>query len=346
MLTGIFSLLVLYTLYIAAPLFVPMALAFLLNLLFAPLVRRLARVHVPPSVGAAFVLLALLGVVGGGAYLLSAPAAVWLDQAPQVLQEVEGRLSDLRQPIESMRRASERVEEMTTADDDGVQTVEVRRPSILEFVLGGTPEVLASAALVFFLLYFLLAAGDDFLLKLVKMGANLEQKKRVVGVMRDIQSDISHYLLTITVVNCCLGLIVALALFALGVPNPLLWGTMVALLNFAPYIGAAVSIVVLTLVGLLTFDSLGHALLVPLTFFVITTIEGQLVTPIVVGYRLELSAIVVFLAVVICGWMWGIIGALFAVPLIASLRIVCSYVQPLRPVAELLGTNGRDENQT
>ncbi|MBA3564939.1 MAG: AI-2E family transporter [Gammaproteobacteria bacterium] len=345
MLTGIFFMLLLYTLRIAAPLVVPIALAVLLSLLLAPLVRRLARLHILESIGAALVMLALLSMVSTAFYLLADPAQAWLARAPETLNLLEIRLSGLRESIEDVQQATERVEELTDMENDDVaeRSVEVERVGILKTVLSGTTQFLASAALVFFLLYFLLAAGDGLLLKLVKLGSSLEQKKRVVGVMREIQTDISRYLVTVTIVNICLGLVTAFALFALGVPNPLLWGTMVALFNFAPYIGAAVSLMVLILVGLTSFESLGQSLLVPFTFFVLTTLEGQLITPIVLGHRLALSAVVVFLAVIICGWMWGIIGALLAVPLLASIRIVCSYFEPLQPVVELLGVDGREE---
>ncbi|HUO82185.1 MAG TPA: AI-2E family transporter [Gammaproteobacteria bacterium] len=346
MLTGIFLMLLLYTLRIAAPLFVPIALAVLLSLLLSPLVRRLARWRVPDSVGAALVMMGLVAMVGGAFYLLATPAQEWLAKAPETMTLIEHRLSGLKEPMESMQAASERVQDLATIDNGRTvqsQTLTVRPPGLLDNLLSGTTRLAAATGLVFFLLFFLLASGDGLLLKLVKLGRSLDQKKRVVGVMRDIQSDISRYLVTVTAVNIGLGLVTALALHALGVPNPVLWGALVSVLNFAPYIGAAVSLVVLTFVGLMTFESMGLALLVPLTFFVLTTLEGQVITPIILGRRLALSAVVVFLSVIVCGWMWGIIGALLAVPLVASLRIVCGYVEPLQPIAELLGAEDRED---
>jgi predicted PurR-regulated permease PerM len=345
-LTGIFLLLLLYTLRIAAPLFVPISLAVLLSLLLSPLVRRMARWRVPESVGAAIVMLGLITMVGAAVYLLATPAQEWLAKAPETMTLIERRLSGLKEPMESMQAASERMQDLASIDNGQTvrpQTLSVRRPGLLDNVLSGTTRVAAATGLVFFLLFFLLASGDGLLLKLVKLGTSLDQKKRVVGVMRDIQADISRYLVTVTAVNLSLGLITALALYVLDVPNPLLWGAMVGVFNFAPYIGAAVSLVVLTLVGLTAFESLPHALLVPFTFFVLTTLEAYVITPIILGRRLALSTVVVFLAVIICGWMWGIIGALLAVPLVASLRIVCDYIEPLQPIAELLGTENRED---
>lgn len=340
MLTGIFLLLLLYTLRIASPLVVPIALAILLSLLLAPLVRRLGRWRIPQALGAGLVMLALLTFVGSSFYLLSSPAQTWLARAPETLNLLERRLSGLREPIETVQETTERVEQLTNMQgkEQPNWIVEVQRAGLLETLLSGTSRVLASTGLVFFLLYFLLASGDGLLLKFVRLGSNLEQKKRVVGMVREIQSEVSHYLLTVTIVNICLGLVTTFALYLLGVPNPLLWGVMVALFNFAPYIGAAVSIIVLTFVGITTFDTTGEGLLVPLTFFILTTFEGQLISPIVLGRRLSLSVLVVFLAVIMCGWMWGIIGALLAVPLLATIRIVCSHVEPLMPIADLLGS--------
>ncbi len=337
-LTGIFVLLLLYTLRAAATILIPITLAYIMSLLLAPLVARMRRARIPEPIGAGMVIVAFLAVLVGAVYGLSNPAQTWLQRAPLVAGEIEAKLRPLSEPIKEAKKAAEKVEQLAEMEEPRQEVkVEIQEPGLVSEALVGTPKVLAGLGIVIVLLYFLLAAGDGFLNRIVAVIPKLKDKKRAVGIMRDIQRDTSHYLLTRTVINMGLGTAVAVVLFALGVPNPVLWGVMAGVLNFAPYIGPAASIVVLTPVAILSIEGLGHALMVPFAVFVLNVIEGQLLTPHIMGRRLSLSPVAVFISIVVWGWMWGVAGALMAIPLLAAFNVVCQRIDSLNFIAEFVG---------
>ena len=177
-----------------------------------------------------------------------------------------------------------------------------------------------------------------FLSKLIKVIPRLEDKKRAISIARKIESSISRYLLTVTLINAGLGTAVGLAMYFLGMPNPVLWGAMAAIVNFVPYLGATVGIVAMTLAALLSFDSLGWALVFPATYLALAILEGNFITPVVLGHSLTLNPIVIVIALMFWGWMWGIAGAILAVPILAAFKIFCDHIEPLEPVGEFLST--------
>ncbi|MDQ2693827.1 MAG: AI-2E family transporter [Pseudomonadota bacterium] len=337
LLGGIFTMLLLYTLYFARSVVLPILLALLLSLLLTPLVRALAALWIPRPLGAAVVLLTLMGFIGGGFYLLADPAREWLSKAPRDLREVEIKLRALKTPIAEVQKATEQVEKITALGDQPAKVVvAVEQPTLAEAVLSWTPAVLAQIGVTVILLYFLLATGDSQLRKIVRLMPDFHEKRRTVELATRVQHDIASYLFTITVINAGLGAAVAGALYLLAMPNPLLWGAMAALLNFAPYLGAAIGFVVLSFAALLTFDDLSHAALVPAVYLGLTSLEGQLITPAILGRRLSLNPVVIFLFITVWGWLWGIVGVLIAVPLLASIKILCEQVESLHPLADFL----------
>lgn len=327
------------TLYVARAILMPIVLALLVSFLLAPAVQGLTHLRLPEPLGAAVVLLAILGVAGLGTYVLWEPATEWIQQLPQSVRQIEARMRPVKQSVEELSETTEKVEEMTQAGSGTAPTtvkVNVQRPGLTGMVINQTLSLLATAGAVTILLYFLLASGDLFLLKLVRVLPRLEDKKIAVAIVREVRHDISHYLLTITLINAGLGLTVGIAMWWLGMPNPVLWGVMAASFNFIPYLGAITSAVILTLVALLTFDDFGRALLVPGVFLSLTTLEGFLITPTIVGQRLTLNPVAIFIWLTFWGWLWGVPGMLLAVPLLATLKIVCDHIQPFNPVGEFL----------
>jgi predicted PurR-regulated permease PerM len=186
------------------------------------------------------------------------------------------------------------------------------------------------------LLFFLLASGDLFMRKLVRILPTLTDKKKAVALARTIQSAMAQYLFTITCINFALGAATAALMYWLGMPNPLLWGVMVALFNYVPYIGAAVSGIVLTIVAFITFPDLNDVLLVPLLYFALETIEGQFVTPILTGRSLTLNPVMIFVSMLLWAWLWGVVGALMAVPILMTLKITCDHIESLHGLGEFI----------
>ena len=335
--TGMFIMMLFYTLYFAAAVLIPITLALLLNMLLAPGVRLLTSLRIPQAFGAGIVVLSSLMILIGAIYVLSGPAQEWLQKAPNSFYKIEQKLRELKKPIEDIQKATEQIAEATKLDKPvKSQEVELKRSSVTDFVLGSTPQIIATAGIVTILVFFLLASGDTFLRKLVAVIPTLRDKKRAVEIVRNIQEDISFYLAAVTLTNLGLGLSVALALGFAGVPNPMLWGAMVAILNYAPYIGPIANLLILTLVGMLTFDSLSQALVIPGVFALVTVLVSHVVLPAILGRRLLLSPVAIFIAIMLWGWLWGVLGALLAVPLLASFKIICERVEPLQPIAQFL----------
>ena len=332
-------ILLFYTLYFAASLLVPIAAAVLLSMLLAPAVQQLERLHVPRLLASAVVVLTTVCLIGAGIAALAGPAKDWIEKAPQSMHKIEQRFLSLRKPMEDIQRATEQLKETAQAGaGPGPQDVRVVRPALTDLVLSGTPQAVASVMSVTILVYFLLASGDVFLRKLVTVIPTLHDKKRAVEMTRQIETDISFYLLNFTMVNIGLGITMALAATLIGLPNPILWGALVTVLNFVPYVGAITSMAILALAGFQSFDSLPQALAAPLVLLVLVFITTQVITPFVLGRGLLLNPVAIFIAILLWGWLWGIVGVLLAVPLLASFKIVCQRVERLHPIAEFLTT--------
>lgn len=338
-LSGLFILAGFYTLYFARAFFLPIILALLLTFLLRPLVRGLKRLRIPEALGAGIVVLGLLGVLGLGVYELAGPAYDWVQQAPASLRKLERRVRDLKKPVQTVSKATEQVAKIAQVGggDQGSQ-VTVSAPTLGSRLLSQTLDVAVSGVSMIILLYFLLAAGDLFLRKLIKVLPRLDDKKRAVDIAREIETEISAYLSTVTLINVGLGLAVWGLMAWIGLPNPLLWGVMATVFNYIPYLGPLTVLAVLAGVGFLTFNDLPHALLPPGAFAALTFVEGYLLTPMVLGRRLTLNPVVIFLALSFWGWLWGIAGAVMAVPIMVVFKIFCDHSEPLAPVGELLGT--------
>jgi predicted PurR-regulated permease PerM len=335
--TGLFVLAVLYTLYFARAFLLPIILAVLLDFLLSPIIRTLKRLRIPEPLGAALVLLTLLGAVGAGAYSLAEPARAWVAKAPESVAKVQSRLRDLRRPVEQVTRTAEQVEAATEVSKGGAQEVVLRGPRLSERLFGTTQSLLTGALETVILLYFLLAAGDLFLQKLIKVLPQLKDKKKAVAIARETEASISTYLLTLAVVNVGLGLAVTLVMLLLKVPNALLWGSLAALAEFIPYVGATVMLGLLTMAGLVTFPTVGHALLVPAGYLAVNVMQANFFSPMVLGHRLTLNPVAILVGLVFWWWIWGVGGAFIAVPLLATFKIFCDHIESLAPIGEFLG---------
>ena len=336
--TGLFVLAAFYTLYFARAFFLPIVLAVLLDFLLSPLIRALKRARVPEPLGAALVIIALLGTAGVAVYGLVGPAKEWVAKLPSSMREAEDRLRQLRTPVEQVSKTAEQVEQVTKMDDQPkTPEVVVKGPSLTERLFGTTQTIVAGAVEVIILLYFLLAAGDLFLQKLIKVLPQLRDKKKAVAIARETEASISTYLATVTLVNLALGLSVAVVMFLLKMPNPILWGALATLAEFIPYLGATALLALLSLAGLVTFQEVGHALLIPAAYLGVNVLQSQVISPLILGRRLTLNPVAIFIGLVFWWWIWGIPGAFIAVPLIATFKIFCDHIEALAPIGEFLG---------
>jgi predicted PurR-regulated permease PerM len=338
-LSGLFLLAAFYTLYFARSFFLPIVLALLLNFLLSPIVRALKKLRIPEGLGAALVIFSLLGLLGFGLFQLAVPAYGWIGQAPQSLRRIEGRIRDLKRPVQTVSKATEQMEKITqvSAGSGSAPKVQMTTESLGGKILNRATELASGAVVTVILLFFLLASGDLFLRKLIKVLPSVEDKARATAIARQLETEISRYLGTITLINCILGLAVWGVMSLLGVPTPLLWGVVAAFATYIPYLGAIAMITVLAMVGLLTFPDLPHALLPAGAFFALSLLEAYLLTPLILGRRLTLNPVVIFLALTFWGWMWGITGAILAVPIMMVFKILCEHSEPLSPVGEFLG---------
>ena len=335
---GLFLLAVFYTIYFVRSLLLPLVLALLLSYLLRPIVRGLAKLKIPPLIGGALLLISLFGALGYGVSFLAAPAAGWIDKAPYSLQHLQERLTPFKKPIAQVAQASGAIEKLTTTEAAPAKTptVEVKQHPITDRLFANTSELLVSTLTTIILLYFLLAYHEVFLAKLIKLMPTLSDKKRAVTIAHEIEAQISRYLFTITLINLCLGIAVGTAVGFLGLSNPIMWGVLVAVLNFIPYLGALTGIFCMLLGALLSFDSLGFALIFPATYLALATIEGNFITPFVMGRSLTLNPVLVLLSLMFWGWMWGIVGILLAVPILATFKIFCTHLKPMEPLAEFM----------
>jgi predicted PurR-regulated permease PerM len=337
-LTGLFVLAVFYTMYFMRAMLLPLVLALLLSYLLAPLVRALGRIRIGPPLGAALVLLSLIGGLIYGISFLSEPAAGWLEKAPYSLHQLQQKLLPIKKPIEKVAQATGELDKLTTPEEPQAQaqTVVVKRSAFAEAFFTQGPEFVASAVVMFILLYFLLAYDGVFLTKIIRITPRFGDKKRAVSMMREIENQISRYLLTITLINIGLGIAVGTTVHFLGLRNPIMWGAMVAILNFVPYLGALTGIVCMTLGAVLSFDSLGYAMIFPASYLAIAILEGNFITPWVLGRSLTLNPVLILVALAFWGWMWGISGMILAVPILATFKIFCDHIEPMAPVAEFM----------
>lgn len=337
LLAGLLILAVFYTLYFTRQVILPVTIALLLNFLFSPVVRWLKkRLRIPYGLSAALIILALIATVTLTIYNLAQPAATWVSQAPASLRKVEAKLRVLRKPVDEVSQTAERVEEMTGANPKDPQTVQIKQGGLKEVILGNTQSLIVGGTLVCTLLFFLLAAGDHFLQKLIKVMPTLKDKKMALAICQETEKSVSTYLAATTAINIGLGILTGIAMLIIGLPNPVLWGIVGGLLNFIPYIGGLLAVVVLGLAGMATFDSTTHALMPAFAYFLLTNLES-FVTPYVLGARLALNPVVVFLSVLFWGWLWGVPGALLAVPIMATVKIFCDHVEGMAAMGEFLG---------
>jgi predicted PurR-regulated permease PerM len=329
-------------LYWGRDLIIPIVLAFFLSLLLRPVLRRTRKIGVPDIVSSFAIIFFIAALFVGSLYSLVGQGTYWLAAAPTSIERVRRMVFAYAGPMDDLAKATEAFHSLTRANSTSTPLPVVVQSQEATFtILGTSGHIIAAAIIVFVLAFFLLSFSDTLLKQAVESRPSFAQKRNVVELLYKVENGISRYLATITIINMGLGLVTGLALWLLGIPNPLLWGVMVATLNYVPHVGAFACMAVLFVVGAVTQESLSWGLLVAAVFALITTAESYLVTPLVLSHSLQLSPLAVILFVLFWGWLWGIIGGLMAAPLLAVLKIICDQFQVLQPWGIMLSGKSR-----
>ena len=323
LIAGLFFIATLSILYFARDFFIPIALALLFTLILIPAVHTLQRVRIPNAAGAAIVLAGFLGLLALGGYFLSGPLSSWIGKGPEIWERVSTRLNSITQPVKELKSSAEAADP-NLAKDSAIP-IKVQQPGMLKAVAARTGYVISLAGTTFILLYFLLAAGDPLLTNILAAVSNPERRERVLAISQDIKQYISKYLLTITLINATEGALIAGGLALVGMPTPLLWGALHAVLNFIPYLGAVTGLAITALVAVMSFDTIPRQLVPPAIYLAVMVLDN-FASPMVLGKRLVLNPVIVFVSLMLWGWLWGIAGILIAIPLLITLKIICDHV--------------------
>lgn len=322
-------------LYAAKAIILPVVIAIVLKLLLNPGLRFLERWRVPRIVAALMLIMSVTAFIVGLGAALAGPAGDWFAKLPTAIPRMQERLEFLREPVEIVRRFFHAVRGMTQLDVAMV-TIPAAEGSLPEQLFAGTWNFAAGLFTTGLLLFFLLIDGDTFLRKLVEVLPKFSDKRRAVEISQQIESDISGYLVTITAMNVLVGLATGLVMWACGVGDPVLWGVVALLLNYVPILGPLLGVGLFFLVGLLTLDGIWEALLPASLYLGIHVAEGEGITPMLLAKRFTLNPVLVILALVFWYWMWGVPGAILAVPIMAVTKIVCDRVNPLNGFGHFL----------
>jgi predicted PurR-regulated permease PerM len=327
---GLFVLAALGAAYLASEIVVPLVLAFILKLLLQPAVRALEQLNVTRTLASLLLILLLFGTIVGMTAAISGPASTWAAKLPQGIPRLEDRLAFLRTPVDALQRFLEQ------ADRHGDGTSSTLTMNLMAKLFVGTQSFASGLFLTVLFLFFLLVHGDTFLRRVVEILPRFGDKRQAVDISQKIESDISAYLITITIMNAAVGTATAIVTWFTGLGDPILWGTVAFLLNYVPILGPASGVVIFLLAGLLSIDTLWGALLPAVLYLGIHLAEGEIITPTLLARRFTLNPVLVIVSLIFWFWMWGAAGAIIAVPMLAIAKIICDRVQPLAALGHFL----------
>lgn len=329
--------------YLARDFLIPTAAAIVLALIMTPVAKKFERLRLPPT-AAAGASVSLLALVVAGVLAVSAPAlSAWAEQAPYLTYTLERKLEGLRKSLAFVKQVTDRVEQATQAQPAQAnterkppETVVVREQSLLSELMSTTPAVLLQIGYAAVLSFMILAHRNDHKRQILRVPINFTTRVRIARVMRDINDRVGTYLFALVVIYSLVAVVSTVVLALLEFPNPILWGVLVGLASFVPFVGPPVAIGLVAFVALLTYDDWVHMLAAPAILAAIHFVESQLITPAFVSRRCALNTVAVFSGVAFLGWMWGAVGAIVAVPLLILISTVAAHLPSLRWLEVLL----------
>ena len=329
-----------YTLYFGKEILLPIALALVLKLLLQPAMRLLhERLRLPGALAALLLIIAVFSAVAAVGFTISVPASGWIQKAPESLPLLKDKLAILRQPLDYLQNGLKELENLTGPSGGDGQTVTVKQGSGLAGSLAtGTATTLSRSFTTMIILFFLLASGDRLLRGFVEVLPRFKDKRTAVEIATEIEENISGYLLTITMMNALVGVATGIAMKLCGLGDPILWGAMAFLLNYIPILGPMTGMVIFFLVGIVTFDWPWYAFVPAGIYLLIHIAEGETITPMLLAKRFTLNPVLVIVSLFFWHTVWGIPGALLAVPLLAIFKIVADRIEPLKPLGHIIGS--------
>ncbi|MGA8615325.1 MAG: AI-2E family transporter [Xanthobacteraceae bacterium] len=333
---GLFVLALLAAAFVASDIVLPLVFAIVLKLLLQPALRVLEQLYIPRLPAALLLILALFGTIVGFGTAISGPARTWAAKLPEGIPRLEERLSFLRVPIDTLQLFLQQIEDIGATQLSPSGPVSERGAAFLTTLFTGTRNFASGFFTTVLFLFFLLVSGDIFLHRLVEILPHFSSKRQVVDISRQIEHDISAYLVTITIMNAAVGIVMALGMWLTGVGDPILWGTVAFLLNYVPILGTALGVLIFLFAGLLTIDTLWQALLPAGLYLGLHVIEGETLTPMLLARRFTLNPVLVVISLVFWFWMWGIPGAILSVPMLATAKIICDRIRPLAAFGHFL----------
>lgn len=336
---GMFFLMLLAVLYFAKAIIIPVFLAIFTTFLLNPIVAFIKRKFlIPRPLGAGILLLLFFSSLILAANYLAEPAGIWLDRLPRELKQTEKKLSFVKKSIENVQETTVNLDKIANvkASPNETPAVVVRGPSLFNRVLDGTQSFLIGIVSYIVLIYFLLSFSTALARDIGSFLQNKSYSLALIRIAREAQGQISYYLLVITIINTLLGVSIALIAWATGLPNPLVWGALGAVLNYIPYLGPALNIGIISLVSLLTFNTPSSIILPPLILLVVYFVEGQILQPLTVGKVFTINPVAIFLSILLWGWLWGVAGIFMAVPILMVLIIALQYSNKFRDATSVV----------
>jgi predicted PurR-regulated permease PerM len=333
---GIFVLSMLTAAYVARDIVLPMIFAVMLNLLMQPALRALERLRVPKVLGSILLIIVVLAAIVGIGAAVSGPAQTWVAKLPEGIPRIQERLNFLDAPINTLRKFLAAANNFGAAGPQPSSPGPLDGGAILSSVFAGTRSFAGGLFTTVMFLYFLLVAGDSFLRRLVEILPRFASKRQAVDISQQIERDISVYLLTITIMNALVGAATALVMWATGVGDPVLWGTVAFILNYVPILGPAAAFFIFLFAGSLTIASTWQALLPAALYVAIHVIEGETATPMLLARRFTLNPVFVVFSFVFWFWLWGVPGAILSAPILATTKIICDRIRPLAALGHIL----------
>ena len=329
--------------YFARALVLPVLLAWVVSMALKPPVTWLRARHLPAPLAAGIIVAIVVAAAACAIFYLGRPAATWIKSSPQTISQLKQKYESVARPFTHFSAATSDVAGTSTNKTDQksaptATTPETPTPDVhvIGTVFNWTGSAIAGVGETVALLFLLLASGDTFMQKLVRVMPSRHDKKHAVEMSREIQQNISRYLFSISLINLGLGAVVGTAFYFLGLPNAAMWGAIAAAANFIPYFGPVLGMIAVALTGLLAFDTASQGLIPAGVYLMAHLIEANLVTPFALGRRFALNPVIIFVFLIFCVWLWGVVGAFLSAPLLVTAKVICDHVKKLSPVGELL----------